>query len=577
MLRRWLQTARSAHGVEAETARHLLRIPWCWPADPDLAERAVDLGASPPPPPRPGESLLVSTTPDRPPRTALWIVVPGPARSYDEVPLRGEAHEALLTALRRATSELPYAVDLGATAPGRSWSARRASVQWPHPALVLDGASFGAGLLLAVGSAVMGVPLPPDMVVLATLSSDGRFDRVDGLREKIERVRDDAPGVRRLAVARGQGSDACDLVEDLGATIDVVEIENAGDLWRAVYPGDAPNPEAWGIPEARRSAAASISALVADPAQGALDWRAVARGAKRLAAVLSAGAPEAAAVREAEAIALRHADNSGRIERPTDDDLRAMPLARRLGVLSQFVQSEADAGSPTLAKAVEFAAEYVGPPRESDVAGLRLHGALGRAQSLLGLYGDAIERLRGTVECWLAAGEPGEASRPLCALALAAGLADRLDALAAADATARDLLDRLVPDSRAFVRLAIGRAHVQAGDAGEAAKWLEADTEAWDAARDDVRAAGLRWLGNARAALGDAQGAAEARRRAREVVRDRDVQALLVQLDERLQAGDEPGSITERLAASEALFAFFARPGESLAASARRMAREYPY
>jgi hypothetical protein len=591
---RWNQRTMRAH----------LGEPWCWPADPVLSEHCrARLGCSEPALPPSGRALLVSVTPSG--KASLWELTTERPPALGCAEFIGLASETSRMAARLAARDLPFLGDVDPLLRARSWCARLIATEEDPCSRTLDGTSFGLSMCLANASLLLQVPLSPNVVACAAVGSDGSILPVEGLTHKLRIIFGTALAVRRVLVAAPQLEEARDVAARAGVAPNAVcGVSRLAQAVAEVLPdiGAALDARWEDLDFAIRSAHA-LHRVTLDDAPAVLDWKAVVGSADRLVERLSASAdPSAQAAARmatlAARIAARHAGANAPLAVPDNDALEALPRPLRFRLLAHVMQSATDGSDEETRQCLDIVLPKLPPPRERSADELRLAGAAGRAFASIGDYGRALALLDEAVQGWLSIHAEQHASHPLCEELRVLGV------LAAHAATAREgpvsdprgLLGKLLgleysavelhPEvadrSIGFLRLAAGRALVQAGDADRALEFLDDGVLDWAVFPAHLAHARLRWRARAHDARGNADGAAWDRAR----IDGSDVaQSRLARLDEAIRdnAGtDELARILDLLRGDEASGPEIERllrrvEAEDVVATARFVAEHYRY
>lgn len=460
-----------------------------------------------------GWTLLASVEPHLRESRALWVLAPSAlVRRQQPTPLGPTATATLRLARRLATKHLPFlptVTPLEHAERYQAWAVVREGDVFVELA---EGDSFGLAMLLGVVSLLLGEGFPADLCALASLTSDGRIDRVDGLREKLETVARAALAVRRVIVAPDQEREAREVLATLPRRLALVALDPDAPLAGAMTAAfddmeDCPTG-LWQTPAQVEDGAEELFRLALEGWPVLLRWQGVAAAARKLAADATAVALPPLAARKAlwkaafaRDVALRHTGEGVLLDWPAPEVLDWFLLQDRLTVLAHVVQSAADVGREMEAYAWRA---MDGMPRPGDRCDghLRLLGAVGRTFAAAGRLDRAADALDEAVQGWFDLGRGADASMALCELLRVRGLAGR-DGRAALQAAEERWLGRFVrcrglsPASLGFVRLAAGRARVQAGDPAAAVEHLDDVAPSgvdWSAMRDHLRFSRDRWL-----------------------------------------------------------------------------------
>lgn len=489
-------------GRVKRSLRAWLGTPWAWPRDAELAARARGFGLREPDPPEPGETLFVTVSPCG--RQACIWRTSCAERDSGEQMLVGEARESAWRATKLVLRDLPLLARPPAT-DHRPPRLERMLREGPDgnaappelSARVVDGPSAGLSLCLAQASLLLDLPVPSDLVASATVDDSGRLGPVGGLQEKLAVVSRRALGVSRILVAKEQADEAKRLVK--GTRLTVESRKTLGEAIELVFPDVLTvMRHRWAEPAARREAAELLHRVALFDHPRLLTWAAVRKSARFLLGHEDLTDDLRDRCRLTEAIAARHEGESAPIPWPEDEVLRRMRRPLRMRLLAHVVQSAADDSD---ARALDYAGRaecWLADPLEWAEGDLALQGARGRALASAGHYDDACNLLDAVVCAWLELGQAHQASFAACELLRLLGLARNRDALDIGSRRAVEILSdlRTSDKSRTFLRLALGRAWIQAGDEQTGLEWL-ADDPVWAKAPDHVCGSRLRWRAHA--------------------------------------------------------------------------------
>lgn len=514
-----LTKSPGAHSVRSVERR--IASVWGFPVDDDLAALARARGLGPPVAPRErvlGEILLVGVSPG-----ALFRAWLAP-RATCEVPLLAQAAQSVRLAERLVVRDLPLLPPLGpyeVRVPGLELFAAEGTVR------ALDGESYGLGFALAAASALLGVPVPSDLVATGALTADGAVQMVEAVAEKARLVLEHALGARRLLVPRGQLHEARRALEIVarghGLSRTWLEVFEVGSLAEAVRLA-FPHPEAHLSrqlvePQARARMAIALYRTAVFGTPLVLSWSAVEACAEACTAMLaSTGDDEGESTHPrrslrgqleiVKAIASRHQGKPCLL--PPLDEHALTPRAERLRLLAHELQAYADA--PSLAPEAHVRARIAAAKAALRPAGERapedavLLGAMGRAWAALGARADATNALHDAVHAWAEMHLEAESSYALAALLRLVGI-DKSDLLLTVLAEHVQNLERDARSSEksmGYVRLAYARALVQVGLPGHAEQaWALLDDAPGRAPLPhEVESARGRWQARALDALG---------------------------------------------------------------------------
>lgn len=481
---RLIDVLRGTHsaGLSRMQASQALRFPWCRPLAPELLAATRTFSVTPDVA-KPGEALLVSV-PATGPGASLWCLRPQDTSKVPEaLTFVNEARRGLQRATVHALRSLPL-VRVRSMRPLRSysWCAERIVRHGQREReAVLDGASFGLSMCLAVASKFLDIPLPTTLAATCEVDSAGRTAPVQdrGLEAKVEIVASEALGVTQLLLHPSQRDQAQRIAQSVRGDLECVGIQTVGEAVRRAFPDLTERISSWwaDATDARRSANELFRAVVAGDVV-LLEWRAVAAAAERLMSLLGDDPHSHLRAGLARAVARRHCGDAAPLDWPDDAWLRAQRRPLRQRLVAHVVQSAIDGAS---AHTAEFAARALTTvPAEGDEhpEDLMVLGAVGRALAGLERYADAARHLTRAVRGWLELGRSADASYALCELLRVEGILasdDDADVRAAARArlevTVQDHALAFLEDpevsrvSAGFVQAAVERALVLADDA----------------------------------------------------------------------------------------------------------------
>ncbi|GDX83780.1 hypothetical protein LBMAG42_55910 [Deltaproteobacteria bacterium] len=408
-----------------------------------------------------GDPLLVaaSTT------GSLWRL----ARPREAQPslLRDEGARAWDVAARVAARHLPV---LGTDNAAQHPPAGFVSLG-PLTERVVDGPSFGASFVLAHASRWMGIPIDEDVAATATVDAEGRLHCVDHLQAKIEALRDRAPGVRRLIVARGQRRAMSEAVQSLlaDAKIEVIEASTAMEVIEAGFTHR--EHEVWlrthweRDPAHARRVARQLFRLTVRGRSSYSNWRAVANTAKVIASIPVVGEDAQWQATVVHAIAERHCGAAAApLSEPPEGGSVPRPL--RLELMAHEIQAANDRCDGTWERLVRAALATVSEPGDCHAEDLKVLGAAGRCLAGWGRWDEARGCLHRAIDGWYQLDEGAEASYAASELVRVEGLSGSLASLAAAVELAKAFWNdwRTSDMSRAYFAFAEGRAWVTLGE-----------------------------------------------------------------------------------------------------------------
>lgn len=511
-------------------------LPWAWPTEqqPELLARARELSGQAGPAVAVGQVLLLTVDASG---GAAWAAGQPLPAGRGAAPLASEARQAWARAARALPRSLPFL-----------WSTLHAKRELPIVAPItlrpgrartLDGRSFGLSFLLCLASRMLGQPVGREWAATAAVEDTGRLGPVEGLAQKIEALRGDAPQVRNLVVHASQAAEASAAVAE-GHDLSIVPAATAAAALETIF-GVLPLAEffhAGSEPAKREELSAALFEMVLPGRAMLASWAPLARAAGVALAWPDLTDEQEFRLRFARAVAARHEGRAGDDFELDEMQLSLLPEPVRTDVLAHWVQESADKGAPDPATARRLALPRLVDGAEATPANLRLRGALGRLALAEGILEEACEQslvaARGLVDRFLS----DQVSHSLCAAAVAAGgLGDlaRLEEarVLRAAVESRSLLD---DESLAFLDLAFSRAGVLINDEVDGAIASLSRLASDAALRDHLRHSARRWWGRALALRGDAEGA----RSVREALGSPRAEpfATLAELDAALEQGD---------------------------------------
>lgn len=548
--------------------RERLRLGWCRPrgrgADGLPTQREL----------LPGEVLLVAWDGAR--SGGIFRTVPASAQALS-VPWAPAAKRTLDLAERVVRLAAPL---LGATPTTEDLRLDSACIPGLAEAERLEGPSFGASLFLALMSRALDRPVPGHLAASATIDIQGQLGRVDHIEEKLEAVLASAPGISTFVVGPGQNI-ASGLSKRLRAgRVKVTKVKDVDGLMSLAWP--KLTVQSTRLEPAEAEALADRFYRFSLSRRGIVSWRYFKAAAERVRDALPEDSPAWGRADVASKVAARHAGESIALPLLEPAELAALHKPLRMKHLAQIVQSHSDAGSEQLAAVLDWASPQLPQPLDCSEEDLELRGAIGRALAVLGRRGEARALLEETVRLWSAIERACEGSLALCELIRLTGLAGPTASVEGTKALVQAVLDDARTDlvSESFLRLALGRAWVQAGAPARALKELEQDDFDWSLTREDVKlsrrrwlAAALRHLGRAPEAAAQLQAAAALGRRAKEPPTG----LWLGRLDDALARGADP---TEHVGLVVRQFPGLCQHlwrGRPVAERARIVAEEFPY
>jgi tetratricopeptide (TPR) repeat protein len=523
-----------------------LRVPWCWPADPELARLAREHDISPPPS-RVGETCLVSILDDD---ATLWLVSPHPDVIRDpRAELVGSAAFAAETAWNLALRDLPELQTFIPAAQRPPWRTLELETTGPLLPEFLDGNSLGLALFLASASMLINQPLPASQMALGAVSLKGEVEPVGGLREKLKVITACALGVTELLVETDQKPEVEELLDALGSKISVTPVAHLSDAVHAAFPElEREGFGGWRTKEAALETLRKLYQRVLGGPGLLLGWKAIAATAEKLEQVLDGDDEEVWKAGFIRSVSLR---NEGRYDQiipwPSDEELRTFPIPIRLRIVAQALQSSTEGCAPDLQAQASRAQGYIAPKLDRYEQDLVLLGAVGRALAAAGDFDEAIRTLREAIQGWSDIYKDDQTSFPLSELVRVLGMLGRkqeLDQVLETFVNNFEAAHTDNPHSQAFVDFSVGRALIQCGRPKEGVARLDERRQAWDQAYSHLQRSRLRWLARGREELGDEAGAATARRM---LSPQNDGYAILANIDRALVTGDDPRALLEEL------------------------------
>lgn len=567
--------------------RRALAHPWCWPAQDELERAALGAGFSRPAT-RVGTALLVAVSADER-EAGLWCLERRTEGRQEE---RGAFGSVALDALRLAERLVTRHLPILCKAP------RLPTGTWRPVAIfeeggaasashLVDGASYGASMLIACASIHLGRAPAADLAVSAQLSASGGLFPVGGICRKVELVDRSALGVTRLMVSSEQKDEA---LRAKPQRVQIVPVKNAQELIEQAFPGTE-NPSYLDASEAR-DAARRLFRIALVNESPLLAWDCVARSAEAALRLVHGEEFVTEQLEFARNVALRHESKPSALQWPAPQKLATFARPLRYSYLAHVVQDLTDGGHPDLSTRIAELRgnpELVRPIRECGEEDLRLRGALGRGLARLRRWTEAADLLDETVRAWFAIYKGGFCSYALSELTRVQGIRAGLD-----EVHARVIEETVLPWyaearsepefnflSEAYVRLALARALTTAGSCGLALELLDPATFEWAALNEELGTSHQRWRARALRAAGksvEADGVLEAL----QTEHGASDQSALAALDRALALGGDLERALETVFANEqaartlrgSLGEFRALP---LPERARRVANEYAY
>jgi tetratricopeptide (TPR) repeat protein len=539
--------AAERSALDLTDLRRRMREPWLWPSS--AREVALARERFPSCEPKPGQVLLVSVS-----RVggagALWrleFVPTGVTRPPCPVAIAADVGARIEDLKLSVMRDLPLLNRTAAPAPG-SWFV---SSLTETRDLAVTGASYSASIFLAWASLLMQRPLPAHFAASADVQSGGALGRVEGLREKLRVVEQEATAVTRFCVSADQVDEAKSCLS-AGSGLEVVGCASVAELLEAAFLSfELPQ---WPDAATRLAFVRNLYGLAMFGRRPMIGWRCVANAAEQLDRQLEDSPVEQQLARSARAVAIRH-EPRGQPIPPLEwiPGAGALPRPLRLSLLGQVLQQGTDGANRALPELIAEAKRLSPPREERCIHALGLRGALGRALARLRRYDEAATVLREAVEGFRESFLSSEAGRPLCELLRVLPHAGtREGALAEAEALVAlaagpELEDSLDAMSKAFLAVSVGRALVQLGQPARAIDWLQG--RYLREAPLHVTGARDRWFARAKDALGDHAGADALRAGMAHLVPTDDCwdQAQLGRLDQCVRDGGDPQPLLAEL------------------------------
>lgn len=573
---------------ERSMVRRALAAPWLFPLGELRAQASALRAPDGDSDSKPGEAILVSVAKDFT-RRSLWRLRRGAAVPRSSPPFLESARTALQLAERTVTRDLPYLPGLEAMHRPGVWFAEYLWSEGSGIDQELDGPSYGASMLIAVASLVMGVPAATDLAASAELLPNGALGEVGELEHKLAVLAGSALGVKRVVVANSQKLAAEARAKSVAPGLAIVGASTVRDLFTAAFPDvDKQLQATWSDPGSARILARRLFFLTLEGVQNGhpiLNWRGVHNAAGLLLEALPP--QELVALQEARfarLVSARHCgEPNARIPWPDAEALQGMPRPVRLRYLAHAVQSAYDANAPDLSSIVDDVLRKASSVIDCHDVELQLLGATSRALSGLRRYDEAASLLARVVEGWMGLNLAADSSYALCELIRVMGIrGDRegLDsAMLAGYLTAFEEDLKSTDLSRAFVRFALGRAWATIGDASRARAELDRPIFEEGVIRAHLHQSRLRW----QAIVADLQGRiGEADSLRARIAEDADgsfsFPRWMAELDRCRRDGHDPFPAIEELCARHAqATAFLIQEGMPVEEQAAILAREFPY
>lgn len=497
--------------VREAAIRNALQVgPWLWPRPDSARMHVANRIAGTEPTTRVGETVFVTV---RDGQVSLWLWTAQPHDGLAFVPFHSTASDQLVWSREAVERRLPFQLNepRGRRRAG-AWfldGHREAGGRVEHAAAI-DGPSAGLALFLGIASECTNLPLPPDLVALASIDGRGDVQSVDGLEDKIDGLAVLAPRVRRLLVHEKQEQRVRKHLAD----------EGLSERFQVFAVGSATH--ALEIAFGTAAMARALAFIGEDPEQrqrSLTDFyrRALGgRGEKRTWAALrraigfalehwpphpdpESGEDERNQLLTAHMICVRHEGSTGEFECPDFAWVDRQHPAMRLQLLAEIIQQAMDFGDarvPPLAQAIACvrAMDLDGFQHSN---GLKMFGAYGRYLAMHNDMRGAWAYQRAAFLGFHGANQFDECTYSLSeAFRLAGGLQDPA-CLAEAESWWQSIQYEDLGTGALYIRLNRARALVLLGRSSEAVADLE-DIAHGSGAVTHVSGSALRWLVRAR-------------------------------------------------------------------------------
>lgn len=479
-----------------QRAQAALRFAWC----------VADVQARPTPPV--GAALGVSATEDG--SAALWSIQPEDAAPGDWLDFVSTGADAAADAGRVARRHCPALVcPRGVIDHPPRLRALRVANEGSRLPSGLDGRSFGVAMCLARLSALLDLPVAPDLVATGDLRIDASVGGVQWVAGKVDFVARWAPGVRKVLVAEVDEGIARLAVAATRADLEVVPLQTIEDAIPHAFPADAIAARLLLLESTGEGPRLirDLFGLAIGGRRARPRWESVARVAQHVERNPLLTPVQAAQVRLVQRIALRHEGGSSDVAIRPEDVPPSLPLESRFELMAHVLQSQADAASPDWRTSVATAHTMLRRPDERSDAEVMVLGAKARLLAAWREDDAALALLHECVQYWMER-KPSAASFALCELLRIMGMTGRTTAVfETIEVWAPGVWRELDDVGTTFVALAIGRALVQVDRGDLAREWLSDGARLaaskWSDAMPHVERSRRRWLARALEAAGE--------------------------------------------------------------------------
>ncbi|MBO6940932.1 MAG: hypothetical protein JJ863_38510 [Deltaproteobacteria bacterium] len=487
--------------------------------------------------------------------SALWrLSMATPSHNVPLGPVATEAVEVARSVIARDVAALARPERLQA---GGRWCAELLGRFGSGQDETIEGRSLGVAAAIAHVSLLSDEPGPTDVLASATLDGEGRVGAVEGLRAKLEVIRDWAPGVRRFLVAEPQVSEAKRLASAVGLPdLELIPVSHIDEVVSHAFPTlFADLRTRWQAnPSEADRAARGLFELALGNTHLLQDWEGFALTARAVAS--AARDPEARRLGDlAATIAERHIGRAKPIALG-EDWWRERRRPVRMRLLAHSVQAAADAVEDDWRAVADQARAELLEPLDQSRGDFMLLGALGRAHAAWHDWDTAAADLRAAIDGWFEIGEHAAASFPACELVRVlsdTGRKDELEQLLGDQVRRLRNEPKLDVGSQGFLTVAIVRALVQTGQAERALDEYEGFAQRLAATRWHVQGSMARWRALALDRVGEEAAAEKARVRATEIAAQGAASSGFVAALVRLDRGLRDGAANECEAALEQL------------------------
>lgn len=348
-----LSSQRDLRTGRREQTRMLAPGPWCWPKK-DLNRGAYDSAmeavGAPPRQLEPGEVALVTLDVSRgAARAEVWALQirpePKPASTAEII---GEAREAWLDAQCALPRSLPVLWGSVSSQHDKLGPFKKLYSERTGSISEIDDRSIGLALGLALASRILEIPIPGDVIAVASLEEDGALGRVDGLTEVLTAIDQLALSVDRVIVSSAQYDEAVATLKALDIErLEVVGFSTLSAALDALLDNPARAIDAVS-PEDRAALVDSFFRLAIGERHASLRWGPIESAAGRVLKDWGSDLEphQQRALEFTQAIAARHHYKRGTLSLPSDDWLQWFPNPLRLKVLAHATQQASDTGAP---------------------------------------------------------------------------------------------------------------------------------------------------------------------------------------------------------------------------------------